>query len=241
MSTVPTSAPGALARAHFQAGPNGGRTRLARGLHRARRRFHGAARHHDRDRRAAQSGPAALRPPPWCGSSPPTRSPTASPWFQQAGPATGSVTSRCSPHRPDHLHAGQRGLRAVAEPGRDRRRPALSRALEPGSSTRPSPRPSSCRSLGPSDRRRSAPSWRHDRRVHRAWAGAGRPDHRGRGYPRRLALAVPGELVHRRCRAADGRLAVAPRVIAHPPPVRPGRAVPAVRRAAPAAHPAGGR
>src|SRR5580692_6592148 len=82
---------------------------------------------------------------------------------------------------------------------------------------------------------------RHDRRVHRARAGAWRPDHRGRGGPRRLALGVPGEPVHRRGRVAGGGPTASPRAIAYPSPVRPGRVVPAVRRVAPAPHPAGGR
>ena len=114
------------------------------------------------------------------------------------------------------------------------------RASEPGFSTRPSPRPSSCRSPGPRGRRRSAPSAPRSAcpsRSGRTW----RPDHRGRWRPRRLALGVPGEPAHRRGRAAHGRLAAALRAIAHPPRVRPGRAAPAVRGAAPAADPAGGR
>jgi hypothetical protein len=131
-----------------------------------------------------------------------------------------------------------RGLRAVAEPGRDRRRPRdpghRSRALLPGH-LRDHP---AVLHRDPAIEGVRRPR-RHHRRVRRARAGTGRPDHRGRGCPRRLALGVPGEPAHRRGRAPDGRPAAAAGANAHPPPVRPGRPVPAVRRAAPAAHPAG--
>ncbi len=115
--------------------------------------------------------------------------------------ATSSATSRCSSSawpssRWPVWPAGCRRTRARSSP------PVRSRASEPGYSTRPSPRPSSCRSPGRAVEGVRRPR-RHDRRVHRGQAGARRPDHRERRRPRRLALGVPGEPVHRRRRIAE--------------------------------------
>jgi hypothetical protein len=219
----------------------GRRPRLAGRCGRPRRGVHGPARHHDRDGRAArdQDRPARLARHPGVGRL--RLRARLRPRPGPGGPGRGPVWPQAVvPRRAGHLYAGQRGLRAVAEPGRNRRRPRgpghWRRDLLPGHRRDHSVvvhRGSAVEGV-----RRPR---RHDRRVHRPRAGAWRPDHRGRGCPRRLALGVPGEPVHRRGRAAGGRQAAAPRANAHPPPVRPGRALPAVRRAAPAAHPAGGR
>ena len=122
---------------------------------------HGAARHHDRQRRAAddQDRPARFAGHAGVGRLRVRARPTASRWSRR--PGRRPVRPQAAvPRRPDDLHAGQRGLRAVAETTPRSLPPVPCRAWAPGSSTRRSPPRSSCRSAARSGRRRSACSAR---------------------------------------------------------------------------------
>ncbi len=201
-------APGRPDRATAAPAPR--RARLAGRLDRAGRRLHGAARHHDRQRGAAQHPDRAARL---------LRQPGMDRGRLRAGLRAGPGARRAGrrpvrpqapvPHRPDHLHPGQRGLRPLAEPGRDRHRPGRAglrrRGVLPGH-----------RRHHPAVLHRAAAlqgvrrAGRDHRRLDRAGPAARRPDHRGCRGQRRLALGVPGQPVHRRGHGPAGGLAAAP-------------------------------
>ena len=216
--------------------PGTGPPRLGGGLDRPGRRVHGAARRHDRERRAALDPERPARVTGQPGMDRLRLCPVLRPGPGAGRPGRGQVRGQAAlPDRADHLHPGQRGLRNRAGPGPDRRR-----------ADRPGPGRGA---VLPGDRRDDPahlhrartvqgirPAGRRDRGLHRDRAAARRPDHRRRRGQRRVALGVPGQPVRRRGGHPDGRLAAAHRGGAHPAQLRPGRARAADRRAAAPAH-----
>ena len=164
-----------------------------------------------------------VSPAIWSGSSPLTRSPTASPY---PGRPAGDRSSQPLFLRPDHLHAGQRGRGLSQNEGEIVAARAI-QGIGPGSSTGDrrtiqlsftgSQRSKAFSALAPPSACRSRP------------AAARRPDHRGRGCRRRLALGVLVDLFigGSRCRCRPQLPGVRSAFAA----IRPGRAVAAVRRA----------